>query len=77
MELTSHNKTSEYKDERLNNVCLTLYEASIILRWILGQTPQHPINKAEKWINVFSRMQGGSPLTPSTQLVDQWGAGWC
>uniref|UniRef100_M1DG42 Late blight resistance protein n=1 Tax=Solanum tuberosum TaxID=4113 RepID=M1DG42_SOLTU len=32
----------KYIDERLNTNYLTIYEASIILRWMLGQTPQHP-----------------------------------
>ena len=32
----------KYIDERLNTYCLNIYEASIILRWMLGQTPQHP-----------------------------------
>ena len=31
-----------YIDERLNTNWLTVYEASKILRWMLGQTPQHP-----------------------------------
>ena len=29
-------------DERLKTNLLTVYEASKILRWMLGQTPQHP-----------------------------------
>uniref|UniRef100_M1DPS4 Late blight resistance protein n=1 Tax=Solanum tuberosum TaxID=4113 RepID=M1DPS4_SOLTU len=36
----------KYIDEGLNTNCLTVYEASIILRWMLGQTPQRP-NKAK------------------------------
>ena len=31
-----------YIDERLKTNWLTVYEASKILRWMLGQTPQHP-----------------------------------
>jgi len=31
-----------YIAERLNSNWLTVYEASNILRWMLGQSPQHP-----------------------------------
>ncbi len=59
----------QYKDEGLNTNCLTVYEASIILRRKLGPTPQHSIKrKIEKQINVSFKMQGDSPLTSSAQL---------
>ena len=57
MTLNSHNRiyAIQRRDSTLN--CLTVYEDYKILRWMLGQTPQHPLRKkTEKAINVSSRM---------------------
>ena len=48
MDLRLITKYLQYKDERLTTNYVTIYEVFIILRCMLGQTPQHPIKEKLK-----------------------------